>query len=182
MRGKGIAAGAVAACLVAGGAWVGLSSATASSTKATDHGWPGAAHASAAESIASVKAAAAASGSQVLLLRGRQVRETDVDVNGDGFGPGDYFIFEEQLRNLSGAQVIGRDSVRCTVGPTTFICDGTLQLSGKGKITVYSALFSHADSRLAVTGGVGAFEGVGGQLTVSDLRNGDTLLALELKR
>jgi hypothetical protein len=118
----------------------------------------------------------------VLLIRAHQVSETDIDVNGDGFGPGDYFLFEEQLRYQHGPQVIGRDSVRCTVNATSFICDGTMVVFGKGKVAVYGASFAHRATILAVSGGTGIYEGVGGQLKVADERHGNSLLAFELTR
>lgn len=136
----------------------------------------------AATTVASVKADAATSGSQVLLLREHPVREVFVDVTENGFSAGDYFIFESQLRYLQGAEVVGRDSVRCTVGPRTFICDATALLFGKGKVVAYAAIFPHGAVSLAVTGGTGIYKGVGGQLNVADLRHGDSLLAFEITR
>lgn len=175
-----IAAGAAAVLAIGGGVWVGLGSATASTTTRSMHGWPISAG-SAASTIASVKADAAQSGSEVLLLREHTVSETDIDVGDSGFGPGDYFIFESELRYLHGSQVIGRDSVRCTVGPDTFICDATAHLFGKGKVVAYGAAFAPSDPVLAVTGGTADFKDVGGQLKVAEQR-GDDLLAFEITR
>jgi len=176
-----IAAGCAAVLAVGGGVWVGLGSATATTTKPSIHGWPSST-ASAATTIASVKADAALSGSQVLLLREHTVRAVSIDVNGDGFGPGDYFMFESELRYPQGTKVIGRDSGRCTVGPRAFICDATVVLFGKGKIVVYGASFPHGAESYSVTGGTGIYKSVGGQLNVANLPHGDSLLAFEITR
>jgi len=139
---------------------------------------------SVAATIAAVRADAAASGSQVLLLRAHQVRQAFVDISGDGPSTGDYFMFDEQLRYMHGDKVIGRDSVRCTLGLTRAeaTCDATGQLFGKGKIAIYGGLFGRTDNRLAVTGGTGLYKGVGGQLDTVNLHHGDELLAFEITR
>ncbi len=164
--------------------WAGLGSADASTTHPSIHGWPASARSeSAATTITSTKAAAAA-GSQTLLLVAHQVRHANVDINNDGFGPGDFFLFEENLRYANGGtQVVGRDSVRCTAGITTFICDGTILLYGKGKITVYAARFGPHDDDIDITGGTGNFENIGGQLDTGNAAGrGNTLLAFEITR
>jgi len=177
-----VAAGVAAVLAIGGGAWVGLGSANATATvKPFIHGWPSSA-ASPTATITAAKAAAVTPGSQVLLLREHIVRETEIDVGSVGFGPGDYFIFEGKLRYLHGSAIVGRDSVRCTVGPTTFICDASFYLFGKGKIVAYGAKFGPDIPRIAVTGGTGDFLGVGGQLNRATLRGGDTLLAFNLTR
>jgi len=176
-----VAAGAAVALVIGGGAWMGLGSATATTAGPSVHGWPtSVGSASASKTIAAVKAAAAKDGSQVLLLRAHQVSEVDVDVNNDGFGPGDYFLFEERLRYQGGSEVVGHDSVRCTAGESTFICDATLALFGQGKIAVYAALFGPKDDSLAVTGGTDSFKSVGGQLQTVNLRHGNELLVFDL--
>jgi hypothetical protein len=105
-----------------------------------------------------------------------------IDVKGDGFGPGDYFMFEEDLRYQGSSQVVGQDSVKCTFGETTFMCDGTIDLFAKGKIVIYGATFGQSPNLFPVTGGTDAFKGVGGQLSTVNLRHGNTLLAFELTR
>jgi len=181
MKRKSIAAGAAAVLVMGGGAWAGLGSATATTARPSIHGWP-TSTASAAATIASVKADAATSGSQVLLLREHEVRSAFIDVGGDGPSTGDYFMFESQLMYQGHSQVIGRDSGRCTFGPRSTICDATAEIFGKGKIVVYGAGFSRTDNRYAVTGGTGLYKGVGGQLDVANLRHGDSLLAFEITR
>ncbi|MDX6310070.1 MAG: hypothetical protein QOI06_3116 [Nocardioidaceae bacterium] len=183
MKRKFVAAGAAVVLVTGGGAWLGLGSATATTAKPSIHGWPtSVGSASAAKTIAAVKAAAAQDGSQVLILRAHQFAHANIDVNGDGFGPGDYFMFEENLRYQGSSDIVGQDSVKCTVAPTTFICDGTIDLFGQGKIAVYSALFGPKDSSIAVTGGTDSFKRVSGQLQTANLRHGDSLLAFQLTR
>jgi hypothetical protein len=183
MKRKVIGAGAAAALVIGGAAWMGLGSATATTANVSVHGWPSSVgSASASKTIAAVKAAAAKDGSQVLLLRAHQVAEVDVDVNQDGFGPGDYFLFEENLRYQGSSQLVGHDSVRCTAGADSFICDGTGILNGLGKITIYGAAFGPKDNTYAVTGGTGSYKRVGGQLQTVNLRHGNELLAFDLTR
>ena len=181
MKRTTIAAGAAAVLFIGGGTWVGLGAATATSAQPSIHGWPSSTG-SVAATIAAVRADAAASGSQVLLLRAHQVRQAFVDISGDGPSTGDYFMFESQLMYQGHSQVIGRDSGRCTFGPRSTICDATGEIFGKGKIVVYGAGFSRTDNRYAVTGGTGLYKGVGGQLDVANLRHGDSLLAFEITR
>jgi hypothetical protein len=183
MKRKIIAAGSAVALVLGGGPWMGLGSATATTAKPGVHGWPNIiGSASASKTIAAVRAAAAKDGSQMLLLRAHQVSEVAVDVNGDGFSPGDYFLFEERLRYQGGSEIVGHDSVRCTMGANTFICDASAVLFGRGKIAVYSALFGEKDNSLVVTGGTGDFTGVGGELQTVNLRHGNELLAFDLSR
>jgi hypothetical protein len=183
MNRKSIAAGAAVALVIGGGAWVGLGSATATTTKPSVHGWPSSAGAaSASKTIAALKAAAARDGSQVILLKAHQTAEADIDVNNDGFGPGDYFMFEEKVRYQGSSEIVGKDSVKCTFGVTTFMCDATIDLFGKGKIVIYGATFGRSANLFAVTGGTDHFQGVGGQLQTFNLRHGNELLAFQITR
>ncbi len=43
-------------------------------------------------------------------------------------------------------------------------------------------MFAERDNAYAVTGGTGAYKGVGGELSVFDLAGGDTLLVFDLVR
>lgn len=176
---------AVITCLAISWAWVGLGSATATTAKPSFHGWwqeGAAAKASAGSTIASVKADAARTGSQVLLLYAHQVQNVYIDVGDASFSPGDYFMFVQQLRYSQGGAVVGRKAARCTIGPSSYICDGTVQIFGKGKITTYAGGFPHRDNRSAVTGGTGLYQGVGGQSSVVGLGGNNSLQALEIKR
>lgn len=110
---------AVMTCLAISWAWVGLGSATATTAKPSFHGWwleGAAAKASAGSTIASVKADAARTGSQVLLLYAHQVQNVYIDVGDASFSPGDYFMFVQQLRYSQGGAVVGRKAARCTIG------------------------------------------------------------------
>jgi hypothetical protein len=145
------------------------------------HGWPSST-ASAATTIAAVRGAANSSGSTVLLLREHPGESAFIDVGGDGPSVGDYVMFEDQLTYLGSSKVVGQDSVRCTFGPTSTICDGTASVFGKGKVVIYGASFGRGDNQYSVTGGTGLYKGVGGQLNVANLRHGDSLLAFEITR
>jgi len=94
MKRKSVAAGSAVVLVIGGGAWLGPGSATATAAAPHVH-WPtSATTASAASTIASANQAASTDGSQVLLLGAHTIRHANVDVGGDGFGPGDYFMFE----------------------------------------------------------------------------------------
>jgi hypothetical protein len=68
------------------------------------------------------------------------------------------------------------------VNATSFFCDGTIVVFGKGKVVVYGATFANSATILAVTDGTGIYKGVGGQLKVADERHGNSLLAFEITR
>lgn len=165
---KKIAAGACVALITAGVAWSTNGSATATASK--HHDWPS----------SSARLAAASAGSRMVTVIEHEVNSAFVDVGDPGESAGDYFLFEGKLMKPGTQHVVGRDSGKCTLGPTTFICDATAIIFGKGKISVYGAFFSESDGRLPVIGGTGQYKNVTGQLTVTDLSNGDTRLAFEL--
>lgn len=184
MKSRFIAAGAAAVIAITAGAWAGLGSADATTAQPGSQSWPaGAGSDSAAAAIASTKTAAAAAGSEVLLLTAHHVKGESIDINNDGFGAGDFSLFRESLRYANGGtHLIGWDSVRCTESISTVICDGTILVKGKGKITIYGAVFGPRDSQYAVTGGTGLYRGIGGQLLTANMGRGDTLLAFEITR
>jgi hypothetical protein len=155
-----VAAGALVALAV-----LGAGAFAASPAKQAGHGWARVAGAGA-------DAASAARGSsnrdtQHLVLFARFLREQQVDVGPSGESTGDSVFFEDALLNGAGKRV-GKDAAQCTLGIRTFNCGGTMLVYGKGKIQVDGAFFADRDSVLPVTGGTGAFKGVGGQLVISD--------------
>jgi hypothetical protein len=179
------------AALAAGAVVLGVGAAVASGNdastvveRATKGGWPGRGVASVAE--AERLAGVAGSKAETLILVARTVREADVDLPPenapDEFSPGDFFLFEDRLFNSSGTRPVGRDSGRCEGSIQTFTCEATAQIVGKGKIRVAGSLFSESDAVFPVTGGTGAYEGVGGQISVFDQADGSTLLVFHLVR
>lgn len=153
--------------------------------------WPGPTVGSVgqAERLAAAdQAAAARSGGaaqragQTLIFVTRQVRAVDVDLPPAGFGPGDFFMFEENVFDRSGRRQVGRDAVTCQVGLRTITCEATFQISGKGKIEVAGAQFSERDNVFPITGGTGAYQGVGGDLSFFGLGGNRAALVLHLVR
>ena len=61
------------------------------------------------------------------------------------------------------------------------MCDGSLRIDGRGKITIQGSFFFERDFALSVTGGSGKFRHASGQFRVFDLANGDTLFVLDLR-
>jgi hypothetical protein len=175
------------AALAAGVVVLGVGAAVASGDdastvvdRAMTGGWPGRDVASLAE--AERLAGAAGSGAGTLILVARTVREAEVDVPPENFSPGDFFLFEDRLFDSSGTRAVGRDSGRCELGIQTFSCEATAQVTGKGKIRVAGSLFSENDAVLPVTGGTGAYEGVGGQVSIFEQAGDSTLLVFHLVR
>lgn len=172
MKRRLVAAGAVVALVVGGGAWVGLGSA-ASAGDSGLRAWPG----SKASAEGDVSAAAAKGGGdgRTLVVYSRELRGAEVDVGRNGFGPGDYFVFEEALFNRAGKR-IGGDSVRCMLMVRTFRCDGTGRIWGVGKIEISGSVFWERDNRYSITGGTGRYAGAGGTLRVFDEPGGRSRL------
>jgi hypothetical protein len=180
-----------AAVLAAGGVWLGPGGAAAGSAErpapaATTklRAWPSAptvASVAAAESAAAGARAARRPG-QTLAVVTREVRSAFVDLPPAGDSAGDFFLVEERVFDRTGTRPIGRDAVRCELGLRTFTCAATIEIDGKGKIRVAGTLFRDGDNVVPVTGGTGAYEGVGGELTVFDLAGGRTALVFHLVR
>lgn len=162
------------ALAVAGVAVAGLTAGAVSLSAAasTDgpRSWPYASTGSSVEPITTGK---------TLVLLAHTVRSKQV-VIGKRFGPGSSLFFEETLKNEKTGAMVGSDSVQCTASLRTFLCSATAFLDGRGTITVYGALKQGAPQRLSVTGGTGQFQNVRGQLTVVDLKSGDSRLTFQL--
>jgi hypothetical protein len=163
-----------AAALVAGGLLTaGLGSATASSD--SKHGWRLAGASSAADGVSSDITTA-----KTIRLVAHEEAFKLINVGSHRFSPGDYFVFEETLRDRDSGQVVGRDSVKCTVNFTTFMCQGTFLLDGKGNVEISGSLREHGKQLLAVTGGTESYQNARGQLRVGEESGGNTNLTLEL--
>ena len=118
-------------------------------------------------------------GGDTFVVRGREVAGKEVNVNGPRFGPGDYFLFKEKLRNRAGTHV-GYDNIICTAHfPFTrersaVLCEGTFTFFGrggieKGKISVEGMIVFREgiDSfPIPITGGTGHYQNVRGELHV----------------
>lgn len=89
----------------------------------------------------------------------------NIDVGPRGVSPGDYAVFEETLRNEAG-KVVGRDSARCMLMVTTYRCDATFRINGKGNIEVAASFFQGGGATLAVTGGTGTYQNARGQARI----------------
>lgn len=184
MRSRITAFGA-AVGLIAVAVWLGVGTATASGAPVRSlDGWPGSRPAASAAEATQMAMAGhgGESRGQLLIVRTRGVRDAFVDVGQRDESPGDFILFEETVRDRNGGRVIGRDSVRGELALRTFTIEGTIQIFRKGKIRIASTVFGQRDNAYAVTGGTGAYKGVGGELSVFDLAGGDTLLVFDLVR
>lgn len=182
----------VTATLLGGVVWGGVAMATASgrgaavAQKSVHSAWHGVPATSVADARRRATAAPAARGAvpdgQTLIFVTHPGREVDIDIPPKGFGTGDFFWFEERVFDRTNTRQVGRDAVRCEAAIRTFQCEGTLLIKGKGKILISGVLFSDPDFTFAVVGGTGAYQGVGGELTVFDLAGGNQALVFHLVR
>ena len=168
----------MAGVVTAGAVWLGAGGASAGSGN-QELGWPGRPVTSMAE-VQRMSAAAARGDDSTLIVVTRAVRGAGVDVGAKGESPGDFFVFEEKVFDNTRTEKIGRDAVRCEAGLRTFTCEATIRINGRGKIRVAGTLFRPTDNIVPVTGGTQNFRGVGGSLTVYDLRNGNAALVFDL--
>jgi hypothetical protein len=98
-------------------------------------------------------------------------RNTDLVGRSDVFNPGDRYVFRSVLRDAQAARV-GQMFVDCTVQfAKQDSCSHVYDLRGRGTITALgmipvSQLKVGGTWQLAITGGTGEFENVGGSTTV----------------
>ena len=179
---KTFALGAAAILITGAAAVLAGSPSTASggSGHAERHGWPASSTRSAAAIAHAAHATAARTGARVITVLEVEQRSAFVDVGASGESAGDYFLFESRFLTPDGGATVGRDSVKCTLGVRTVMCEATGVIFHKGKIEVVGTLFSDTDAVLPIVGGTGAFKGAGGTVTIKDLASGDTLLTFEI--
>lgn len=156
MKVRTIAALATATALVSGGLAIGTLGGAAATNAAMPHGWPQSARPSAPDITTG----------QTLKIVAHYERFRAIDVGRTGDSPGDYNVFEETLRDQSGA-VIGSDSARCMNIVMSYRCDATFAFRGKGTIEVSGSFIAPAPLTLAVTGGTGAYQNVRGQARIT---------------
>jgi hypothetical protein len=125
---------------------------------------------------------------QRLTLIEHTVQENNIDVGAKGDSLGDYVVFTNDLRQ--NGKKVGTDSGQCTATgavratSVTVQCLVTVSLP-KGDLTVqglvtFSVAGPSKPNTVAITGGTRAYRTAHGQVTVTDLANGDTKLVLEI--
>jgi len=131
--------------LLAGAAWVGVATATASGTSAGN---------------------ATSSGGGTLRFVASEVEVAEIDLGEAGFSQGDQTVFADDL--LRGGDKIGTDGGVCTLvrvsGDPEYSCEITYRLP-RGAITGHTLLRASELPvvRFAITGGTGAFNEVDGE-------------------
>ena len=88
---------------------------------------------------------------------------TDTGTSGDTVG--DILTFANEVYDEANAKMIGTDNSWCvrTVVGKAWECFWTMSLAD-GQITVEGPFMDAGDSTLAITGGTGAYAGVGGEM------------------
>jgi hypothetical protein len=105
-----------------------------------------------------------------------------IDVGDPGPGVGDYVVFHDQL--LSGGKKVGDEGGSCPIvdaGEGLIHCTGTVRLAG-GQIAFQGLTTSAPTKQLAVTGGTGRFQSIGGEATLVENGDGTGSLTLRLRR
>lgn len=159
-------AATAAITLATGGVLANGLGASAASGSSTQYGWSTAIGSGASATAAPAPPALRLTAGRTIKLVGHGTNGKGVNVDGPGFGPGDYFLFTEKLRNRDTGKEVGRDSVTCMVGfHMLFMCHGTFFLQQQGTIEV-SGTLSPTSQVIAVTGGTENFQNVRGELHV----------------
>lgn len=120
---------------------------------------------------------------QVIRLVSKPVQETELDLGDKGFGPGDQFVFADDL--FRDGKKVGQDGGSCTVvrldaAAPTVNCAATLSLP-KGQVTVQGLVTFAGEPEdpepfvVAITGGTGAYRTAGGELEVDEEPDHDNL-------
>lgn len=143
-------------------------------------GWPAASERKPSTVVKAARERATRHGGKVLAVVEEITGEAFIDVGEPGDSAGDYFVQEGDLYTRKG-RLVGRDSVKCTFAITTFQCDATAWINGKGKIVVAGAFFGEDVAEpIAITGGTGRFREVAGQLSVIEGADETTVLVFHL--
>ena len=181
---KALAIGVAALALTAAAGASGVGSAAAPSggggeAAARAHaGWPVSSDQPVRRVMREARAAAHEDGGRVITVIEVTRRFESVDVGASGDSPGDATLFESALFTRDGDRV-GRDSARCMFGITTFVCDATFKITGRGKIMVAGAFFGN-ESQIAITGGTREFRDAGGQFLPLEGTDEGTRLVFQL--
>ena len=122
---------------------------------------------------------------QTIRLVARSVTDTDLDLGETGPGPGDRFVFSEDL--YKGDEKVGQDGGECTAvrsvaGIPIANCLATLSLPG-GQITV-QGLVDFSDEEpitVAVTGGTGRYDEADGEMTIETISDTEDRFTIRLR-
>ncbi len=113
-------------------------------------------------------------GGQTFFVTTKEINFKDINVDGPGFTPGDYFLFRERVFNRAGKQ-IGLDNGTCQAQfPLTrqragFFCEVAFTFFGRGQVMTEGRVqFGPRTTSvpLAITGGTGHFQNARGEIHV----------------
>jgi hypothetical protein len=92
------------------------------------------------------------------------------------------FIFDDPLKTPDGSSTVGDINVTCTAAFQESVCTGTLQLDGRGKISIVGTAPNHPGPfLLPVVGGTSEFIQASGELLVQPQGHGLETLKLFLR-
>ena len=108
---------------------------------------------------------------ETIVLISHTVKEANVNVGDNSFGPGDSFMFVTKSFDETDQTQLGGSHVQCTIQPGKGwqFCTGAFIITGRGQIVGEGAVqFTEATTSLDVpiTGGTGDFENVRGYVHV----------------
>ena len=123
-------------------------------------------------------------------LKAVTVSAAELDLGEEGFGVGDQFVFADDLFRLDKGRPTGEDGGSCTVvradqaaQTSTVNCVATFSFP-RGQVTVQGLVTFTAQERpftVAVTGGTGRYQGVGGEAHIQPLSETETRVTLKLR-
>jgi hypothetical protein len=119
---------------------------------------------------------------ETLSFKGTVIKDRFVDVGKPGFGPGDQFLFVEELTD--DGEPIGKARIECTfhIGEWS-ICTGTFNIAGRGEIVGQGMVRQTEDNDpfdVPITGGTGDFANVRGVDHIEPLPDDEEMHTLEL--
>ncbi len=113
-------------------------------------------------------------GAEQFVLYGRDTQFQFVDSGPQGPSVGDTILFKQAIYAHGGVNRVGSLYVECVLHFSDIAeCEGTMALSGRGKLTFSGTVPPKPQFFLAITGGTGEFIGRDGEVMVEDGPNVD---------
>lgn len=151
-------------------------------------------------SIAVATGSLAITAPESIKLTGHPTFGKFIDVDGEGFTPGDYNIFSDRLTTRTSNATVGYTRVRCLFFPDEGLCEAAAIIHGRGQIMVHGfvvhdggdptnpvssewfgvAARNPAVFSLPIVGGTGDFANARGFVSILPKRDGTTAYHVHL--